>query len=244
MKELLRRWARRGGWTIHRWPANRFEGMHDALGLLRRQGYDPKTIVDIGANIGTWTDLACSVFDAREHHIVEPQQACHAALARFRPPRFAVHHLALTSAGVDSVLLVGGGPGGGCSGAFVTARDVAEPGVRYPATSLDRLLADRIVPADRALLKLDVEGSELAVLGAGARVLDAAEVVVAECQLYQVEHNDRPVLADAIAFMTQRDFCLYDVAALHSRARDRRLRMGDVVFVHRRSPLVADNRWG
>lgn len=218
--------------------------MHDALRLLRRQGYDPKVIVDIGANLGTWTDLACRTFDAREYHLVEPQQACHAALARFRPPRFTVHQLALTSVGVDSVLLVGGGPGGGCSGAFVTTRDRGEPGVRYPATSLDRLLADRIVPADRALLKLDVEAHELTVLRAGARVLAAAEVVVTEFQLYQVENNGMPVLADIIAFMAERDFCLYDVAALHSRARDLRLRMGDGVFVHRRSPLVADNRWG
>lgn len=218
--------------------------MHDALRLLRRQGYDPQVIVDIGANIGTWTDLACSVFDAREHHLVEPQQVCHAALARFRPPRFTVHKLALTSVGVDSVLIVVGGPASGCSGAFVTTRDTGEPGARCPAATLDGLLADRIDPADRALLKLDVEAHELTVLGAGSRVLAAAEVVVMEFQVYPIENNGLPVLPDVIAFMVERNFCLYDVAALHSRPRDRRLRVGDVVFVHRRSPLVADNRWG
>src|SRR5262249_4795414 len=40
------RWSARGraamerlGYTIHRWPTNRFDGMRDALFLLRRRGY-------------------------------------------------------------------------------------------------------------------------------------------------------------------------------------------------------------
>ncbi len=227
---------------MHRGPANRFDAMPDTLRLLRQQGFAPAVVVDIGANVGTWTDMAHAVFAAREYHIVEPQTACHAALARFAPPRFIVHRLALTSEGAASVRMVGTGPDGN-TGAWVATAIVQEPTVEFPATSLDELLTGRLTPADRPLLKLDVECHELAVLGAGTAVLAAAEVVITEFQMYPIENNGMPVLADVIRFMTGRDFLLYDVAALAGRPRDGRMRRGDVVFVHRRSPLVADNRW-
>jgi FkbM family methyltransferase len=241
--ELAQNLARRLGWTIHRWPANRFEAMEDALRLLRRARFEPRVVVDIGANVGAWTDCAARVFDAREYHLVEPQTACHAALERFRPPRFQVHKVALTAEGTDSVVMVGGGDGGG-TGAYVSGQPTGESDAqRYPAASLDRLLGDRVHPSERVLLKLDVEGHELQILGSSSKVLNAAEVVIMEFQMFEIERNGVPVLADLIDFMRQRRFMLYDVAALAARPRDKRLRMGDVVFASVDSALVADDGW-
>lgn len=219
--------------------------MEDALLLLRRRGYQPQVIVDIGANVGTWTDLALSVFHAREHHLVEPQTACQAALARFTPPRFNVHIVALTSPGVEAVTVVGGGEHGRSTGAWIPLEPAghAHPS-RYPATSLDGLLGGRIVQSDRALVKLDVEGHELAILESSSVVLPAAEVVVVEFQMFEIEHNGRPTIGDVIAFMKSRRFQLYDVAAIGARRRDLRARTGDVVFVRDDSPLLDDVQWG
>jgi FkbM family methyltransferase len=243
VKEFAQTLARRFGWTIHRWPANRFDAMEDSLRLLRHAGFAPRVVVDIGANVGMWTDSAARVFDAREYHIVEPQTACHAALERFRPPRFHVHKVALTAEGTDSVMMVGGGDGGG-TGAFVSSHATTQSDAqRYPAASLDRLLGDRVHASDRGLVKLDVEGHELQILGSSSKVLNAAEVVIMEFQMFEIERNGVPVLADLIDFMRQRRFMLYDVAALAARPRDNRLRMGDVVFARVDSPLVADDGW-
>lgn len=71
------------GLTLHRWPANRFDAMTDALLLLRDRGFNPRVVIDVGANVGTWTDLAKSVFPEARFHLVEPQTACSAALQRF-----------------------------------------------------------------------------------------------------------------------------------------------------------------
>lgn len=216
--------------------------MDDALRLLRASGYDPRVIVDGGANVGTWTDLATRRFTAREHHLVEPQPACHPALARFQPPRFTVHPVALTGAGIDAVVMVGGGGHGG-TGAFVSKEAGHGDATRYPATSLDGLLGGRITRADRALLKLDVEGHELEILRASSVVLPAIEVAILEFQAFEIEGNGRPVFIDVVTLMRDRGFSFYDIAALASRPRDRRLRMGDAIFVRDDSPLVADARW-
>jgi len=60
------------GYSLHRWPTNRFDGVQDALLLLRRSGY----IIDAGANVGNWTRMARSVFRDATIHLVEPQPAC------------------------------------------------------------------------------------------------------------------------------------------------------------------------
>jgi len=66
---------------------------------------------------------------------------------------------------------------------------------------------------------------------------------VTETQFYEVERNGHPTLADLLTVLGERGFVLYDVAALASRPRDGRLRMGDVIFVRRGSALVGDDRW-
>jgi hypothetical protein len=68
------------GYSLHRWPTNRFDGMQDALLLLRRSGYSPGVIIDAGANVGNWTRMAHSVFHDATIHLVEPQPACRGAL--------------------------------------------------------------------------------------------------------------------------------------------------------------------
>ena len=231
---------RRAGWVAHRWPANRFEAMDDTLRLLAAAGFRPGVVLDIGANTGTWTEMAARHFDARQFHLVEPQPSCHPALARFAPPRFIVHALALTSAGPTSVQMLGTGG----TGAWVVPAGSAVAGARsLPATSLDALLGGAMSRDDRALRKLDVQCHELPILRAGHHVLQATDVVISEMQLFEVNDNGQAVLLDLMAFMKTEGFVLYDVASLAGRARDGRLRGGDVVFVREDSPLAADRRW-
>jgi hypothetical protein len=70
-----------------------------------------------------------------------------------------------------------------------------------------------------------------------------AEVIVTEVQFFEINGNGLPTFADVLAFLRDREFDLYDLAALAPRERDGRLKMGDAVFVSRRSPLVEDLRW-
>lgn len=247
----LKQWVRlafaKAGYRVTRLrPANRFQAADEALILMRNLGYSPRVIVDAGANVGDWTRMARSIFPKAHFHLIEPQPACVKPLKRLlhSAEGLTYHAVALTKPGTSRVRMIGGGDAGGGTGAWI-----ARPGeralgeVECPATTLDALLADRVTRKDRALLKLDLEGHEIAALTGGERVLISVEVVLTELQFYEINNNGFPVFSDMIRFLGDRGFELYDFASLSQRPRDMRLRMGDVVFVRKDSPLVADRSW-
>jgi len=246
----LRKWLRSVfescGYTIHRWPANRFDGMRDALVLLRRNGYAPRVVIDGGANAGAWSRLARAVFADPHTHMIEPQPACRPVLEDLvaRTARLTFYPVALTEPGVPRVRMIGGGAGGGGTGARIaSAHEWEADQIECPATTLDALFMDRVRREDRALLKLDLEGHEAVALRGAVRLLQVVEVVVSEVQFFQISDNGRPVFADMAGLLLDHGFELYDFACLSQRPRDFRLRMGDIVFVRRDSRLLADRSW-
>ncbi len=245
-KRAARAALRRVGVSAHRWPPHRFDAMPDALALLRRAGYRPRVVIDAGANEGAWATIAHSIFPEATFHLVEPQPGCRAALDALvqQFPAFAVHPIAVTRPDVPRVRLIGSGPDGRGTGAWVAGAGERDPGeIECAATTLDALFADRIEPRDRALLKLDLEGHEAPALAGGQRLLDVVEVALVEVRFYEIEDHDRPLFGDLLEVMRARGFALYDFAALAGRPRDLRLRTGDAIFVRRDSPLAADRAW-
>jgi FkbM family methyltransferase len=247
LKELIRGTFRGLGLRVTRVrPANRFQAMDETLMLMRGFGYQPGVVIDGGANVGDWTRMARSIFPKAEFHLIEPQPTCHPLLRDLvaRAPGMNLHPVVVTRPGVDRVEMIGGGEKGGGTGAWVAeAGENAAGRIECPATTLDSLFADRVTTADRALLKLDLEGHELTALDGATRLLQAVEVILTELQFYEIHGNGRPVFTEVVNYLRDRGFELYDFACLSQRPRDMRLRMGDVVFVRRDSPLLADRSW-
>lgn len=235
---------RRFGLALHRWPSTRFDAMDDALELLRRAGFRPDLVIDVGANLGQWTAIARAHFPDAVYHLVEPQPGCLAVLKELavRTPGIHVHGAAVTRPGIATVFMVGGGERHDGSGNFIPNSTAPIPdAIPYPSTTLDALLP--AVGGTRVLLKLDVEGHELAVLEGAFELLARAEVVVAEFWIFQLFHEEMTILPQLMSWLEARGFVLYDFASLRGRPRDNRLKSGDAVFVRRGSPLLADSSW-
>ena len=247
VKDILRTALRAAGFRISRWrPASRYQAMDETLLLMRSLGFNPRVVIDAGANHGSWTMMAKAIFPQAQVHMVEPQPTCAPTLRALcdADAGLAFHSYALTTPGVESVRMIGGGEDGGGTGAWVTEPWEDAPGeVICPATTLDDLLADRVSRADRPLLKLDLEGHEIPALEGASTLLGNVEAVLTEVQFFQNNGNGRPVFADILNFMRERGFELYDIACLSQRPRDMRLRMGDVVFVRGNSELMRDTAW-
>ena len=194
------------------------------------------------ANRGQWFATAAGIFENAAFHLVEPQDVCWPDLERAGAARgrTTVHRTALTAPGVAAVLMTRGGDPGN-TGAFVfTAAEGHPVDLESPATTLDALFASTVTCDDRVLLKLDIEGHEVEALRGAAAVLKTVEVIVCEVRFYDIHRSGRPEFAEVVAFLGARDFVLYDIDRLSSRPRDLRLRIGDVIFVRRGSPLVED----
>ncbi len=248
VKSLLKRGSKRLGYRITRWrAANRFQAVEDTLESLRRLGYAPRTIIDGGANKGQWAGLVLEVFPEARFHLVEPQPACRGALEQLAAkfPGVALHAVALTEPGIQEVTMLGV-DATGSTGAFVATHDVRPTGAgahSVPATSLDQLLGPLLRKEDRPLLKLDLEGHELAALRGAERMLSQIEVIITETHIYDPEHLGRATFADCFTHLSARGFVLFDVASLSERSRDARLRQGDFVFVNGWSALLKDTAW-
>jgi len=246
VRTLVKRCLRRLGLVVQRWPATRFSATDAALALLRRNGFQPDVVIDVGANRGQWTSMARETFPDAVYHLVEPQHGCLPLLKRMaeESPRIHVHATALTRPGVPTVVMVGGGDDQAGTGNFIPTRaasPAADNPTSYPSTTLDALFGN--LTASRLLLKLDVEGHELAVLEGARALLQRVEVLVSEFWMFRIDGEAMATLPELVAALERAGFVLYDIGALHGRRSDERLMSGDAIFVRRDSPLVASSSW-
>jgi FkbM family methyltransferase len=217
-----RRLLERCGWTVRRVAdANRFDAARVSLEGLARRGFRPGLIVDAGAHAGDWTALARDVFPEAHIHAVEPAPAAmarlEAATAGWR--RLTLHRVAVTAPGRADVRLVDGGS----TGAWVSD-DPSVAAASVPATTLDALVAGQCRPGVSVLL-------------------GATDVVFCEVSFYDVASQGHMLVGPITARLAEHGFQLYDVAALAGRARDGRLRSGDVIYVRAGGPLDRDRAW-
>jgi hypothetical protein len=129
--------------------------------------------------------------------------------------------------------------GCGSTGAYVAKED--EPAeVEVPAATLDVLFREKLERADRTLLKLDLESHEYEALSGAIEILPVVEALLVEVAFFDINDWGRPIFANVFDFVRDAGFELYDIASLSSRPRDKRLCMGDIVFVRSGTPLVTD----
>jgi FkbM family methyltransferase len=247
MKNVVKRALRQFGIRVSRSPGNRFEVIGDTLAAMRGRGFEPRIVIDGGANCGQFFSLARPIFPDAVFHLIEPQPVCTAALrtlAKQDGGDVVVHETALTKPGVQRVRMVGGGDDGGGVGNWVANADDHAPGeFEAQATTLDSLLDEGISIGDRGLLKLDLEHHELPALEGATALLAKVEAILIEVTFFDINDWGATLFPEVVDFLGGRGFVLYDFASLASRARDGRLRMGDAMFVRNGTPLVGDNAW-
>jgi FkbM family methyltransferase len=208
--------------------------LQGVLELLRAQGFAPRTVIDIGANVGVWSRIAHAVFPSASFILIDGdplnevplQQACRAVGA-------ATSHIALL--GPESHDRVTFHQMGMQSSVLPDCTLAPGQEVTLPMTTLDQLVVD---PPTPLLLKLDVQGYELEVLRGGRVNLERAGAVILETSLLQLNEG-APLIAEVIAFMQARGFCSWDFCGQLRAETDHTLYQVDIVFVPHDSPLRA-----
>ena len=233
LKSALRAAIALTPYRLVRGPENRFQAIEYTLSLLRTFGYAPRLVIDGGAHLGTFAEVAARIFPTAEIYMIEPQAACQPALAALTP-RFHLHPVALGSAADVATglnLAAGDTPS--------TGAHIAAEGQPVAVAALDDLFNP--TGDDRTLLKMDLQGYELQALKGAERLLGATEVILTEVSFF-AQAYEPPVLT-LMNYLDARGFGLFDVAALAGRTRDNRLKQGDLIFVRRGSPAASDTRW-
>jgi len=198
------------------------------------------TVYDLGANVGTWTALARTIFPGARIEAFEPLPG-HAddfALRTRGWPAVNLHRVALGSEPAEAEMDVTSYSDAASLLPLAKAsRDYfgLAPGarVRVPVVRLDDWsVTHQLPPPD--LIKLDLQGYELEALRGAAIVLPHVRYVLTEVSFAEF-YAGQPLFTDVAEFLSDRGFHL---AALgHNAAASAPLVQADALFTRARTTL-------
>ncbi len=154
--------------------------VYQVLSRLKRQGFAPEFILDVGAGTGDWSAVARRVFPQARFVLIDPLQGEYArANDRFlrANPAFEYVPVAL---GRDSGLDSDSGPGVRNGSRWRGGAN--EKVFKAPVWTLDKIAVERRL-AGRGLLKLDARFACDQVLNEGSEVLRQVDALVTELPL-------------------------------------------------------------
>ncbi len=195
---------------------------------LKALGFNPRTILDIGAYHGSWSEVMWHIWPDARFHLIEGNTDCAPQLAATGFP----FDIALLSDSVKDVTYHKCQTGSG-EGNSIYREASAYP---FESTTVRTQTLDALAgghPYD--FLKLDCQGSEGDVIRGGLETVGRATIVQLECQI-QSYNAGAPLAIDAINLMDSLDFRLYDITEYHLNSRSM-LIQADFLFVRKDSGL-------
>ena len=201
-------------------PAAALEHGHiDSLELLELlRPAAPAVIYDIGANIGTWTCLAKSLFPAARVEAFEPLGTHHAAFAQTAAP-FANVHLHGVALGSAPAVLEMNVMDFSDASSFLPINDAASAEFHVhtarreavPVVRLDDFRREHTLPPPD-LISLDIQGFELEALRGAPECLRHARAVLCEVSFREYYHG-QPLFHEIAAHLGAHGFGLRAVGA-------------------------------
>ncbi len=215
--------------------------MAASIANMRRNGFHPSAIIEVGAFEGDWSRMARQVYPDAPIYMFDANPEKEPLLAgTIREIAGAQFRISLLGAEpAESVLFHVMG-----TGSSVLSENTSLPRstTELPMTTLDNLwLADKQRPGPY-FLKLDVQGFELEVLRGAEQVLENTEAAMLEVSLLPYNQG-APLLGEVVAFMLARGFVVYDVAGLYRRESDGALYRIVLLFVRESNALRSKKRF-
>jgi len=218
-----------------------FPTMAGLLQHLRANGFQPTAVVDVGAYVGEWTRLVAPIFPQAPVFMIEANPQSEATLRRVQQELGDRATLTVTLLGPEDKTGVPFYQLGAGSSVLEELTSFEKTAIRLPMRTLDGVLGDRL-PSEGMLLKLDVQGFELAVLAGASKVLCGTQVVILETALLPYNQN-APLFADVVGFLRDAGFLVYDFCGQFRRQSDQTLFQTDVAFAREDSPLRANRKF-
>ena len=210
--------------------------LHWSLQNLKKLGYNPGFVMDIGAYEGCWTRDFLEVFPSAKVLMVEAQKSKEKKIERVCSVfPSASYHIASLSGEDGKELYFRENETASHVTSFRESHSIA-----IKSESVDAILQRKGLPFPD-FLKLDVQGYELEVLRGAALALKHAEFCLLEVSM--LELFNEPLFAEVVAFMNVQGFQAYDISQLMRRPFDSALYQVDLLFIKKDSSFVSIKRW-
>ena len=207
------------------------------LRRLAKAGFQPRTVLDVGAAVGGWTEWCQVYFSKANYLLFEPLEE----------NRQRLHGLKSVHPKLDFVIAAAGAKRGKIGFSIapnLTGSKVADDpsGDReVPLTTIDHEVSVRSL-AGPFLIKLDTHGFELPILEGAMRTLGETEVVIAEVYNFKIGESCRR-FASFAEHMEILGFRVFDVLDPVRRPGDGALWQMDFVFRRSNHPAYHRNTY-
>ena len=212
-------------------------GQEQCLRQMARNGFNPRTIVDVGAYRGDWSRMAHAIWPNAAIVMIEPNREQTAGLDALAVELHGIQHCELLGP-VDgqevSFHLMATG-----SSVLPERSDVPRRTETRKLVTLDTLLAEM---PEVGLLKIDAQGYELSILDGAVKILPKVQAVLMEIALIEV-NDGSPILHEVVRYMHDRGFVAFDVLEMHRRWLDRALCQIDILFCRKDAAIRSNKRF-
>jgi FkbM family methyltransferase len=215
--------------------------MFGCINNLKRNGFTPNTIVDVGAYEGHWTREVKTIYGSVPVLMIEANPDKERALTAVRKklgPTVSFERTLLGAAEEKDVTFYSMETG---SSVMPEVTSVPREAIALDMQTLDSVTSRAAVKGP-LLVKLDVQGYELEVLRGSARTLLLTEVIVLELSLLEYNRG-APLVAQVLGEMSALGYAIYDICGQHRRRANQVLLQMDAMFVRESSPLRTSQRF-
>lgn len=214
------------------------------LTFLRDNGFNPNTVIDIGANVGDWSLMAASVFPDCNFLMIEANEEHSSQLSRVadhltNSARKAVSEMCLLGdmTGKEVTFYTSNAPSStGHSIYRENTPSYNDENVRTLSMQMVTLddLADQHGVERIDLIKIDVQGAELDILRGSTKILDQhAPLILLEIQFLNYNEG-APKYAEVIGYMDSIGYEPVDLFEIHY-LKNGYLSENDILFARKDS---------
>jgi FkbM family methyltransferase len=182
---------------------------------LKRAGFEPKVIFDIGSSHAGWSDAVNGVFEDAEFHLFEPlvdykpayRKGCDWVFSR--RPKLVLHKVLLGNKRGKVQMF---SDLGGFGASVLPSQQIGDltECIEFEMETLDDYIEKKVLPFPE-MLKMDVQGAELLILEGGSEALRGAKVLQLEVWFWRGYGPGTPLFHELIDYLSARGFVLIEI---------------------------------
>ncbi len=231
--KIINRAAKRWGYELGRSESHyqKNDLLFTFFNNLKQIGFEPKHIVDVGANHGTWTRETLKYFPDAYYTLLEPQYWMENSIQDLLETNKKIKFNAVGAGaqeGTFNFTIVNRDDS--CSFRYTEAEAKAEgfEQIELPVVTLNNLLAESTLPIPD-IIKIDAEGLDLEVLKGSSNYFGKTEIFMVEVGVVNKEFDNS--FLKMINYMDSNGYILFEITDINRPLVPAILWLAELVFV-------------
>src|SRR5579862_1923967 len=212
-------------------------GLECLFPMLKRLGFAPKHVVDVGANHGRWTRTAIEYFPDACYTLVEPQDGLKVDVQDLIDAGRKIRWVNAGAGDRPGVLPFTICERDDASNFTISEQDARAAGLRridVPVRTLDEIVSSSNLPIPD-MVKIDAEGFDLKVLAGAGSLIGKTEIFFVEAGVFGDRENS---VLRVMQWMSDKGYSLLDLTELNRSPKFGVLWLMELAFLRNASRLL------